>query len=159
MVDSKKADSKIHRLTRLRQIHIANCLWLLLPLLAWNILLGPKITQEAITSDAHSPPWLLAAENLTRMIVFALPLLLPLQLKDIGLAIYLAGTLIYFTSWLPLLLAPASPWSNSPIGLLAPRLTPFLSFLGIALLSHSRPYALISAVFIALHTCHGIQIL
>lgn len=143
------------------QKYLANCFWLLLPLLAWNILLGPKITQEAITSDANSPTWLLVAENFTRMIVFALPLLFPLQLKDswskAGLAIYLAGTLIYFASWLPLLLAPASPWSNSPIGLLAPRLTPFLPFFGIALLAHSWPYALISAVFIALHTCHGIQ--
>ncbi|MFZ6027117.1 MAG: hypothetical protein ACOYYS_05310 [Chloroflexota bacterium] len=140
---------------------LLNCFWLLVPLLAWNAILGPKLTQEAITSDAHSPPWLLATENLTRCIVFGLPLLFPLQMKDpwnrAGLAIYIAGTLIYFASWLPLLLAPTAPWSTGPAGLLAPRLTPFLPLLGIALLAHSWPYALISIAFITLHTWHGIQ--
>jgi len=73
------------------------------------------------------------------------------------LAIYLPGTLIYFGSWLPLLVAPASPWTNSAAGLLAPRLTPFLSFLGIALLGGSWPYGIIAALFIFLHTLHGCQ--
>jgi hypothetical protein len=74
-----------------------------------------------------------------------------------GLIIYIAGTLVYFASWLPLLLAPGSAWSNSPAGLLAPRLTPLLSFLGIALLGNSWPYGLTSAVFIIFHTWHGVQ--
>ena len=138
-----------------------NGFWLILPLLAWNLVLGPHITQEAITSDAHSPKWLLIAENIVRILVFALPLLLPLQLKDgwnkTGLVIYIPGTLIYFASWLPLMLAPASAWSNSPAGLLAPRLAPFLSFLGIALIGGSWPYGVLSTAFIFLHTWHGIQ--
>ena len=138
-----------------------NCFWLILPLLAWNLLLGPRITQAAITSDAHSPKWLLIAENLTRILVFAFPLLLPLQMKAawsrVGLAVYILGTLVYFASWLPLMFAPNSAWSTSTLGLLGPRLTPFLSFLGIALIGNSWPYGLISAVFIFLHTWHGIQ--
>jgi hypothetical protein len=91
------------------------------------------------------------------MLVFALPL----QWKEIwskaGLAIYLIGTAVYFVSWLPLLLASGSTWSQSAAGLLAPRLTPFLPFLGIALIGQSWPYGLASAVFIFLHTWHGIQ--
>jgi hypothetical protein len=138
-----------------------NCFWLILPLLAWNLLLGPHITDPRISSDAHSAKWLLATENLTRIFVFAFPLLLPLQGKDslskAGLAIFIFGTLIYFASWLPLLLAPGSAWSSSMTGLLAPRLTPFLSFLGIAMIGHSWPYGSISAVFIFIHTWHGIQ--
>jgi hypothetical protein len=59
--------------------------------------------------------------------------------------------------WLPLILAPDSTWSQSVIRLLAPRLTPFLSFLGIALMGHSSFYGVLSAVFIFLHTWHGIQ--
>ena len=47
---------------------------------------------------------------------------------------YILGTLVYFASWLPLFMAPASAWSTSPAGLMAPRLTPFLSFLGIAII-------------------------
>jgi len=138
-----------------------NCLWLLVPLLVWNTVLAPKITLEQINSDAHSPAWLLMAENITRIVVFAFPLLLPLRIQDgsskTGLGIYVLGTLIYFASWIPIIWMPDSPWSQSAVGLLAPRLTPFLSFLGMALIGHSIPYVVISALFISLHTWHGIQ--
>ena len=138
-----------------------NCLWLMVPLLAWNIIIAPKITLERVISDSNSPGWLLLAENIARVIVFAVPLLLPLQIRDTmsktGFAVYIIGTLIYFASWLPLIWMPDSAWSQSAAGLLAPRLTPFLSFLGIALIGHSAPYAVFSVIFIALHTWHGIQ--
>ncbi len=138
-----------------------NCLWLMLPLLAWNFILGPRLNDPRITSDLNSPKWLLIAENLLRMVVFVLPLLIPLQtetpLQKAGLAVYIVGTLIYFASWLPLLLAPQSVWSNSMPGLLAPCITPLFSFLGMALIGSSWPYALISLLFILLHTWHGIQ--
>lgn len=138
-----------------------NCFWLIVPLLIWNLVYGPKLTDPRIASDANSPGWLLIAENIMRMPVFLLPLLIPLQLKEpvskIGLAIYIIGTLIYFASWLPLLYAPGSAWSNSPLGLLAPALTPLLSFLGIALIGESWTYVVGAAVFISIHTWHGIQ--
>jgi len=147
------------------ELTLANSFWLIVPLLAWNIILGSRITQAAITSDANSPKGLLIAENVVRILVFALPLLIPLPrgadwrsaLPKAGLSIYIVGTLIYFASWLPLMFAPTSVWSNSIIGLLAPRLTPFLSFLGIALVGASWPYGIVAAVFIFLHTLHGIQ--
>ena len=138
-----------------------NCLWLMLPLLAWNLVLSPKITDPRITSDSHSPAWLLITENITRIVVFMLPLLMSLQIREplskVGLALYMIGVLIYFASWLPLLFAPASTWSNNTLGLLAPRLTPFLPFLGIALIGRSWPYGVFGAVFVLLHTWHGIQ--
>jgi hypothetical protein len=147
------------------ELRLLNCFLLILPFLAWNLALGPRLTDPRVTSDARSPRWLLAAENVGRIVVFALPLLVPLPRaadcqsvqQKAGLAIYILGTLVYFASWLPLLLAPASAWSNSPLGLLAPRLTPFLSFLGIALLARNWPYGVLSAVFIFFHTWHGIQ--
>lgn len=55
------------------------------------------------------------------------------------------------------MLAPSSAWSNSAIGLLAPRLTPLLPFLGIALIGHAWPYSVVSLAFIVFHTWHGIQ--
>jgi hypothetical protein len=138
-----------------------NCFWLILPLLAWNLLLGPRITDQRISSDAHSPKWLLIGENVARILVFAFPLLIPWRAGDAwsktGLAVYLFGTLIYFASWLPLVLTPHSAWSNSPSGLLAPRLTPGLSFLGIALIGAAWPYAVMAVFFITLHTWHGLQ--
>ena len=134
---------------------------MIVPLLAWNLAFGRRISQDAIISDAHSPKWLLFAENFSRILVFALPLLLPLQWKDAwskaGLALYIIGTVIYFGSWLPLISAPKSGWSSSSVGLLAPRLTPWLSFLGIAMTGGSWLYGVIAAVFICFHTWHGIQ--
>ena len=138
-----------------------NCLWLMLPLLIWNMVLGPHLTDPRITSDAHSPKWLLIAENMLRMLIFALPLLIPLRVESpvqkIGLVVYIAGTLIYFSSWLPLWLAPHAAWSDSGIGLLAPRITPLLPFLGVALIGASWPYGVITLLFISMHTWHGLQ--
>ena len=142
-----------------------NCFWLLLPIMAWNIIFGAKITQEQITSDAHSPAWLLGAENIFRLVTFILPLFLSLPrgaewhsaLPKIGLAVYIVGALIYFASWVPLMVAPQSARSQSIPGLFAPRLTPLIAMLGIALIAESWPYGLIAAVFIFFHTWHGIQ--
>lgn len=142
-----------------------NCFWLLLPILAWNIIFGPKITQEQITSDAHSPAWLLGAENVFRLVTFILPLFLSLPsgaewhsaLPKIGLTVYAIGVLVYFVSWIPLMVAPQSAWSQNLPSLFAPRLTPLLALLGIALIARSWPYGLVSTVFIFFHTWHGIQ--
>lgn len=138
-----------------------NCFWLILPLLAWNILFGAKITQEQITSDAHSPAWLLGAENVFRLTTFMLPLLLPINwdasLGKIGLLVYLLGILVYFASWIPLMFAPHSIWSQGIPGLFAPRLTPLIWLAGIALVANSWGYGLLAALFIFFHTWHGIQ--
>lgn len=143
------------------ELHWLNSLWLMVPLLAWNIFLAPKITLLKVITDANSSTWLLAAENITRIIVFAFPLLLPLRFQDTisktGLAVYLIGTLLYFITWIPLIWMPDSIWSQSAAGLLAPRLTPLLPFFGIALIGHSVPYAVLSMLFIILHTWHGVQ--
>jgi hypothetical protein len=139
----------------------ANCFWFLLPILAWNLAFGAKITQEQITSDAHSPAWFLGAENIFRLVTFILPLLLRMRLDTslgkIGLAVYIVGTLVYFASWLPLMFAPQSAWSQNLPGLFAPRLTPLIALLGIALIAQSWSYGLVSTVFIFFHTWHGIQ--
>jgi len=143
------------------ELHWWNGLWLILPLMGWNLLFGPRITDERVTSDAHLPKWLLAVENGLRVVVFVLPLLIPVKFDEpsskVGLAVYILGTLIYFASWIPLMLAPHSVWSNSPAGLLAPRITPFLPFLGLALIGSSWGYGLLAAVLILVHTWHGVQ--
>jgi hypothetical protein len=127
-------------------------------------MMSAKMEQEqaAVRScSSYHSHWLLIAENLTRILVSALALLIPLEMKDCWskawLAVYIVGRPVYFASWLPLLFAPGSAWTNSHPGLLAPRLTPYLSFLGIALIGGSRWYELVSAVFIIFHTRHGIQ--
>ncbi len=143
------------------KIHLLNSLWLIIPLLIWNIILGPYLTIEAVLSDANSPQWLLIAESSIRLAVFALPLFIPIRWDKkrtrIGFLIFILGTLIYFGSWIPLLVSPQSAWSSSTAGLLAPRLTPLLPFIGIAVIGRSWTYAGLSGLFILLHTIHGIQ--
>ena len=143
------------------EIRLLNCLWLIVPLLIWNIVLGPKLTDPRLTSNANSPAWQLIVENIVRILVFIMPLLIPLQIRDgvsrTGLIVYIVGTLVYFASWLPLMFAPQSPWSMSAIGALAPFVTPLAVFGGIALIGGSWGYGVISAVFIFLHTWHGVQ--
>jgi hypothetical protein len=143
------------------ELTLANCFWLIAPLLIWNIIFGSKITQEVITSDAHSPAWLLGAENIFRILTFFLPLLLRMRIDSnigkIGMAIYIVGTLIYFASWIPLMTAPQSAWSQGIAGLFAPRITPWIALLGVAFVAHSWVYGLLATTFIFFHTWHGIQ--
>jgi len=143
------------------EFRFPNCFWLLTPLLIWNILLSSKITLDAVISDAHSPGWLLIPENIIRTAVFILSLFISLQVVDrvskTGFFVYLTGILVYFASWLPLILAPQAGWSTSSAGLLAPRLTPLIPFMGITLIGNSWFYAGLSSIFLFLHTWHGIQ--
>jgi hypothetical protein len=73
------------------------------------------------------------------------------------LEVYIIGVLVYFVSWLPPMYAPQSSWSLSIPGLFAPRLTPLIALLGIALIAGSRPYGLLAIIFIFFHTWHGMQ--
>lgn len=140
-----------------------NCLWLIIPLLVWNLVFGPKLSQEALTSDKHVPIWLSVIENMLRMAVFALPVLMALtwgsRMSQIGMGVYLVGTAIYFASWIPLLAAPDSAWSVSRPGLLAPYATPLLVFVGIALIGDSWIYAILALAFVGTHVGHGLYAL
>lgn len=143
------------------KLQILNCFWLLVPILLWNAIFTPKLTQDGFQADDHVPSWILIAENVLRMLVFFLPLLLPLQWSDgwgkAGLAIYLVGTLIYFTSWLPLVYVADAPWSTSALGILAPFFTPLIVFMGLGLVGQSWLYLGVSALFIAVHSWHGVR--
>ena len=153
-------------------IQLVNCFYLMIPILLWNLVLGSRITQAKVTSNAHSPKWLLEVEEGLRVIVFAFPLLMPLGWsggwRQAGLALYGVGTLIYFAAWLPLLEKPTSEdgtersprfqsWRQSNAGLLAPRVAPLLAFLGIALAGSSWVYAILAVAFTVAHTWPGVQ--
>ena len=70
------------------------------------------------------------AENGLRLAVFVLPFLMPLNLAAPGsirkLLVFVAGTLLYFASWLAVILFPTSAWSCSALGFAAPAYTPLL---------------------------------
>ena len=61
------------------QIRLLNCFWLLVPVLLWNLVLAPRLTQEGFRSDEKVASWVLGPEGVLRFVGFADPLLLPLQ--------------------------------------------------------------------------------
>jgi hypothetical protein len=56
--------------------------------------------------------------------------------------------IIYFASWLLLIVRPDAAWSRSAAGLLAPAYTPLIWLAGIALVGGSWPYELPSLRFV-----------
>lgn len=113
------------------------------------------------------PRLLSATENALRIAVFALPFFAPFELvtksQKVGLAVFGIGLAIYFISWLPLIAAPASRWSTSAVGFLAPAYTPLVWLLGLALLIQrlywSVPYRwwyylVLSIAFLGAHIGH-----
>jgi hypothetical protein len=150
-----------------------SCGLVLLPILAWNLAfagaLPPTFDAAVFWHDIPAP--LAIAENVLRIAVFALPFLMPLDLSGprqrwrLGLAV--AGMLVYFAAWLPLMLAPQSRWSLGLIGFTAPAYTPLLWIAGIALVgrrlywrSAYRPwmYLLLGVLFVGCHCAHVVLV-
>lgn len=139
---------------------LLNCFLLLVPLLVWNIIFSSSLTQKGFHNDAVVPSWLLWSEHALRAVVFFVPLLFVLEVKDnwarVGLWVFGVGAVIYCASWLPLVYAPDSYWSRSWIGALSPAFTPILWLLGIALVGRSWLYAIGSVLFVAVHVLHNL---
>lgn len=96
-----------------------------------------------------------------------MPLSVSSTLQRKGLVIFIVGTLIYFASWLALIVAPDSQWASSPIGFLAPAYTPMIWLAGLAVLGRRVffvtfyrwwMYLALSAIFIAAHVAHAVVV-
>ena len=139
-----------------------NCLWLLIPVLVWNIIFASELAHPAFEFDEAVPQWVLLLENVLRVTVMVLPLFMSLcwdtPSSKVGIAIYLFGLTIYFASWIPLMIAPESTWSNSLLGFLAPAYSPLIWLVGIGLIGGWWPYLLISIVFVGVHLGHWGQV-
>ncbi|WP_024770896.1 hypothetical protein [Aquimarina macrocephali] len=150
--------------------YLLNCFLLVLPLFIWNIALYkylPKgYTSKNIWDDI--PFWLNITENILRIIVFLLPLLMILSFQTktqkIGLVVYLGALLIYFLSWILQIYFSDSLWSRSLIGFMAPAYTTIFIFIGIAMIGIqsiipipriSLIYILASILFASIHTYHS----
>ncbi len=149
--------------------YLLSCGVLLLPILAWNAAFAPALPGAWSTTEfwREIQPALALAENGSRLIVVALPFLMPLKWNSLGqrlaLALFGAGAILYFASWLAILLAPHSHWSTSAWGFLAPAYTPLLWLAGLALLGQRLfwgtwyrwwIYLIPAGVFLASHIGH-----
>lgn len=119
--------------------------------------------------DAGISKDILIGENIFRAIIFLLPIFFKIDLSKhvgkLGLAIYIVGSLIYFASWIIVMYAPSSAWSNSVFGFAAPAYTPIIWLIGISLMADSYNvkipfgrwhYIIPCAIFIGLHTTHSV---
>jgi hypothetical protein len=149
--------------------YFKNCFILLVPILIWNIAFTGLLpaTYQSGEFDKDIPASILWGEHILRLVVFALPAFMPLNIffkyQKIGLGIYFIGIFLYFLSWRPLILYPEGSWSMSLYGFLSPAITPLIFLVGIGLIGHKLffnikyhqvVYISLSIIFIAFHTIH-----
>lgn len=153
--------------------YLSNCMLLILPIMAWNTFLSSKLPRAYSTEvfDKNIPAFITYGENGFRLVVFILPLLMPLRIETqsqrLGLWLYITGTVIYCIAWLVQIYSPQSTWSLSAFGFLAPAYTPLIWLTGIGLIGstlyfsspyQSWMYIVLSVVFIGFHLSHAMTV-
>ena len=150
--------------------YFANTFWLLVPPLAFNIVFVkylPHFYQKDVFWK-DIPTWIGMPENLLRLLVFLLPMVMRLRTstpnQKLGLWLYVVGTLIYFAAWGAQIAFPKSKWSISKAGFMAPAYTPVLWLSGIGLIGDTltipkMPYSpwvywCLAGMFLVFHNVH-----
>ncbi len=150
--------------------YLWNCFWFIVPVLLVNVSLARRLPapyQPAVFSR-NIPLWLAAGENMSRIAVLLLPLFMPLRIETprqwAGLAVYLAGLLIYLLAWVMQIWYAQTRWSSSRLGFMAPAYTPALWLVGIAMVSEGfyfrsfgQPWLFLalSLIFLVFHNTHA----
>ena len=133
--------------------HWKNHFLFLLPPIIWNLVFTPLLPMDHFLGEA--PFWVVLVENLFRIITFTLPLFLPVVWDHkrfrTGLKLYTVGLLLYFGSWMHLMISPDSSLAGLAVYQLAPAFTPMIWLAGMSMMSRSRFYGLASFFFISFH--------
>lgn len=156
---------------RLKKIwkYFFNCFLLLIPVFIWNLVfinyLPKGYTPSFFWKDI--PVVIGTTENILRIIVFLIPLIMVFSIKTkqqkIGFIIYLIGIAVYFLSWIVQIYFQQNSWSISQIGFMAPAYTTLIWFVGIGLIGKdsflkipymSAIYVCLSTVFVIFHSIH-----
>lgn len=150
--------------------YVLCCGVLTVPILVWNVVftrfLPPALASNEFSRDI--PALVRHGENALRIIVMVLPFLMPLDVATAGqrrgLWLFVAGTLLYFLAWLPLMIAPRSRWSTSWMGFVAPAYTPIVWLTALALIGRRLylpspfrwwMYGVLACGFVAFHATHA----
>ncbi len=122
---------------------ISNGYILLIPILIWNLSFTSKLppAYDLKNFNSNIPILILIGENLFRSIIFILPLFIKLSIgnkaEKFGFIVYIFGSLCYYISWVILIYAPNSLWSNGFYGFAAPSYTPIIWLIGMSLMANS----------------------
>jgi hypothetical protein len=149
--------------------YLLNCFILLIPIFIWNLIFA-KSLPKGYTMDffwKDIPAIIGNTENILRIIVFILPILmtfsLETKLQKIGFGLYIFGTAIYFLSWIVQIYFPECFWSKNILGFMAPAYTTLLWFVGIGLIGKNTIikipyitviYIIITVCFVITHSIH-----
>lgn len=152
---------------------LKNGIWMLIPPLIFGLcfmnLLPVVLKPELFNSGI--PDVLLYTENITRILVFAMPVFFSLGIsansQKWGLVLYLAGVIFYFLSYAALIIYPESGWSTGMIGFTATAYSNIFWMTGLGLLGEkfcfasriryrSLYYFVPVIIFLIVHTTHAI---
>jgi hypothetical protein len=148
----------------------ANGFVLLIPVLLWNVALASELPPGYSKPELWDaiPRALAVAENGLRAAVFALPLVMRIGVSSrrqrAGLIVYAVGLVAYGASWMAEIWLPASAWSRSAAGFMAPAYTAAIWLVGIGMVGerlhrnlpyHPNAYFVFCGAFIVVHTAHA----
>ena len=149
--------------------YVVSCGVLTVPIVVWNLaltrFLPPALASLEFSRDI--PPLVTYGENTLRIAVMVVPFLMPLEVATVGqrrgLLLFAVGTIVYFVSWIPLMIMPHSAWSTSWLGFVAPAYTPLVWLAGLGLIGRRfylpSPftwwmYGGLACGFVAFHATH-----
>lgn len=152
-----------------------NGIWLTFPILIFSFSLMNSLPSELTPAQFNKgiSGELLICENIVRIFVFTMPAFFSVGIstntQKRGLTLYLAGVILYYLSYLTLIIYPDSSWSTSMIGFVATAYTNIFWMIGLSLLGEKfyfpkrlryRPvfYFAPAIVFLILHTAHAIVV-
>ena len=120
--------------------YVVSCGVLTVPIVVWNLaltrFLPPALASLQFSRDI--PPLVTYGENTLQIAVMVVPFLMPLEVATLGqrggVRLFVVGKIVYFLSWVPLMIVPQSSWSTSWVGFVAPAYTPLLWLAGLGLI-------------------------
>jgi hypothetical protein len=148
------------------------CFLLFIPVFIWNLILYKKLPEKFQKNIWDKiPKYVNTCENILRFITFFFPIFLKLEITNsfqiIGGFLYIIGIAVYFLSWIFQIKYPASKWSESIFGFMAPAYTTIIWLTGISLIGQKLifdfPYIFIlylifAVLFVFIHTFHSFYV-
>ena len=152
---------------------IKNCIWLTFPPLLFSLSLMTFLPNALTPAQFNEgiPDVLLNIESIGRILVFAMPAFFSIGISTTtqkrGLALYLAGVILYYLSYGTQNFSPNSDWSKSTFGFAASAYTNVFWTIGLGLLGEkfyftkrlryrSIFYIVPAVVFVIAHTTHAV---
>ena len=152
-----------------------NGIWLTLPPLLFSLILMNYLPDALTPAQFNKdiPDGLVMGENIARIFVFGMPLFFSVGLttktQKRGLPVYFVGITLYYLSYLMLIFAPDTAWSNSLVGFAAPAYINIFWMVGLGLLGENfyfttrlqyRPrfYIVPAVIFLIFHIAHTVMV-